>query len=108
MEIALGALKTVNGGKTWKDVSDDLVQLSNNSPSAKLYSQKETFMERMCAHAITICPSQPDEIFLALRMGVFKSSNGSSTWEDIEIGRFSPTTYGRDIKVSPSDLIQCT
>ena len=28
MEIA-GALKTVNGGKTWKDVSDDLVQLSS-------------------------------------------------------------------------------
>ena len=103
MEIA-GALKTVNGGKTWKDVSDDLVQLSSLPHLQSSIVQKETLAEGMLdAHAITICPSQPDEIFLALRMGVFKSSNGGSTWEDIKIGRFSPTTYGRDIKVSPSD-----
>ena len=103
MEIA-GALKTVNGGKTWKDVSDDLVQLSSLPHLQSSIVQKETLAEGMLdAHAITICPSQPDEIFLALRMGVFKSSNGGSTWEDIKIGRFSPMTYGRDIKVSPSD-----
>ena len=103
MEIA-GALKTVNGGETWQDVSDDLVRLSSLPHLQSSIVQKDTLTEGMLdAHAITICPSQPDEIFLALRMGVFKSSNGGSTWEDIEMGRFSPTTYGRDVKVSPSD-----
>ena len=103
MEIA-GVLKTVNGGETWQDVSDDLVRLSSRPHLQSSIVQKETLAEGMLdAHAITICPRQPDEIFLAVRMGVFKSSNGGSTWKDIEIGRFSPTTYGRDIKVSPSD-----
>ena len=73
MEIA-GALKTVNGGTTWKDVSDDLVQLSSLPHLQSSIVQKETLAEGMLdAHAITICPSQPDEIFLALRMGIFKS-----------------------------------
>ena len=72
MEIA-GALKTVNGGKTWKDVSDDLVQLSSLPHLQSSIVQKETLAEGMLdAHAITICPSRPDEIFLALSMGIIK------------------------------------
>ncbi len=103
MEIA-GALKTVDGGNTWHDVSDDLVRLSSFPHLQSSIVQNETLAEGMLdAHAITICPSKPNEVFLAIRMGVFKTSNGGATWEDIEIGKFSPTTYGRDIKTSPSD-----
>ena len=36
-------------------------------------------------------------------MGLFETKDGGQTWEDMEVGRFSPTTYGRDIKVSPQD-----
>ena len=36
-------------------------------------------------------------------MGLFRSSDQGQTWEDMEIGRFSPITYGRDVKVSPSE-----
>ncbi len=27
----------------------------------------------------------------------------ATRWEDMEVGRYSPTTYGRDIKASPAD-----
>src|SRR5262249_61537108 len=42
-------------------------------------------------------------VFLAVRMGLFKSADRGATWEDLEIGRFSPLTYARDVQVSPHD-----
>jgi photosystem II stability/assembly factor-like uncharacterized protein len=49
-------------------------------------------------------------VFLAVRMGVFRSADRGATWEDMEIGRFSPLTYSRDVCVSPhnpSTLFTC-
>jgi photosystem II stability/assembly factor-like uncharacterized protein len=54
-------------------------------------------------HAIAISPADPNKVILAVRMGLFETHNGGQTWKDMEVGRFSPTTYGRDIKVSPQD-----
>ena len=54
-------------------------------------------------HAIAISPADPDKVILAVRMGLFETEDGGQTWQDMEVGRFSPTTYGRDIKVSPQD-----
>jgi photosystem II stability/assembly factor-like uncharacterized protein len=51
-------------------------------------------------HAVTINPATPDAVILAVRMGLFRSADQGKTWTDMEVGRFSPTTYGRDIKVS--------
>jgi photosystem II stability/assembly factor-like uncharacterized protein len=42
-------------------------------------------------------------VIVALRMGLFKTEDAGNTWRDTEVGRFSPTTYGRDIKVLPRD-----
>ena len=42
-------------------------------------------------------------MFLALRMGIFRSPDRGATWEDMEVGRFSPLTYARDVHVSPHD-----
>ena len=36
-------------------------------------------------------------------MGLFRSDDRGMKWQDLEIGRFSPLTYGRDIRVSPHD-----
>ena len=50
-------------------------------------------------HAIAINPADPDGVIFAARMGLFQTHDGGETWQDMEVGRFSPTTYGRDIKV---------
>jgi hypothetical protein len=36
-------------------------------------------------------------------MGLFRSIDRGVSWEDMEIGRFSPLTYSRDIRVAPQD-----
>lgn len=103
LEIS-GAMKTIDGGETWTDISEDLVRLSGLPHLQSSIVQKETLAEGMLdAHAITISPSNPDTVIMALRMGLFKTKNGGETWEDMEIKRFSPTTYGRDIRTSPQN-----
>ncbi|HLF77227.1 MAG TPA: hypothetical protein VJB57_07000, partial [Dehalococcoidia bacterium] len=42
-------------------------------------------------------------VFLAVRMGLFRSDDRGASWEDMEVGRFSPLTYSRDVRVSPQD-----
>jgi photosystem II stability/assembly factor-like uncharacterized protein len=36
-------------------------------------------------------------------MGLFRAKDGGKTWEDLEVSRFSPTTYGRDVKAAPQN-----
>ena len=101
LEIA-GAIRTIDGGETWEDLNDDLVRLSDLPHLRSSIVQKETHAEGMLdGHAIAISPSTPDAPIIALRMGLFRTRDGGRSWEDMEVGRFSPTTYARDIKVSP-------
>ncbi len=103
LEIA-GAMRTTDGGETWEDLSEDLVRLSHLPHLRSSIVQQETHAEGMLdGHAVTISPSTPDTQILAVRMGLFRSRDGGKTWEDMEVGRFSPTTYGRDVKASPHD-----
>lgn len=103
MEIA-GAMRSIDGGETWEDLSDDLVRLSDLPHLRSSIVQKETHAEGMLdGHAITISPSDPDGVIIALRMGLFRTRDGGRSWQDMELGRFSPTIYGRDVKASPHD-----
>lgn len=103
LEIA-GAMRTLDGGESWEDLTDDLVRLSDLPHLRSSIVQKETHAEGMLdAHAITISPAEPDAAILALRMGLFRTRDGGKSWEDMEMKRFSPTTYGRDVKASPHD-----
>jgi photosystem II stability/assembly factor-like uncharacterized protein len=54
-------------------------------------------------HAVCISSADADSIFIAVRMGLFRSKDQGKTWQDMRVDRFSPFTYGRDIKVSPQD-----
>jgi len=98
-----GVMRTTDGGESWQDCSTHLIELSNQEHlKSKIVS--DTFSEGMLdVHALTISPVNPDDVILALRMGLFRSSDHGCTWNDMEVGRFSPTTYGRDIKLSPQD-----
>jgi photosystem II stability/assembly factor-like uncharacterized protein len=54
-------------------------------------------------HALGVSAALPGTVFLALRMGLFRSADGGLSWQDLEVGRFSPLSYGRDLRVSPHD-----
>ena len=98
-----GVIRTTDAGETWADCSDDLVRLSE-LPHLKSKIISDTFAEGMLdGHAIAISPADPDAVVLAARMGLFRSADQGRTWQDLEMKRFSPITYGRDIKVSPQD-----
>ena len=103
LEIA-GAMRTTDGGETWHDLGAGLVRLSDRPHLRSAIVQQATHAEGMLdGHAITISPSAPDSAIIALRMGLFRTDDGGDTWEDMELGRFSPTTYGRDVRAAPQD-----
>jgi hypothetical protein len=54
-------------------------------------------------HVLACSAAAPGTVFLANRMGLFRSDDRGAHWHDIEVGRFSPLTYGRDLRVSPHD-----
>lgn len=98
-----GVARSDDFGRTWTDCSAPLIKLSEQEHlKSKIVS--DTFAEGMLdGHAITISPSQPDTVIVALRMGLFQSTDRGASWHDMDIGRFSPTTYGRDIKAAPQN-----
>ena len=98
-----GVLRSKDAGETWEDCSAELVKLAD-LPHLKSRIVSDTEIEGMLdTHALCVSSAQPGTVFLALRMGLFQSADGGATWKDMEIGRFSPLTYARDVQVSPQD-----
>jgi len=98
-----GVMKSTDGGENWTDVSTDLIRLAQ-MPHLKSKIVSNTYNEGMLdGHAIAISAADPDAVIFAARMGLFRTADGGKSWQDMELGRFSNTTYGRDIKVSPTD-----
>src|ERR1051326_5935010 len=94
-----GVMRTDNHGESWTDRSASLLKLAEK-PHLKSKIVSNTYNEAMMdGNAIAINPADPDGVIFAARMGLFSTHDGGETWQDMEVGRFSPTTYGRDIKV---------
>jgi photosystem II stability/assembly factor-like uncharacterized protein len=98
-----GVMRSTDGGETWADCSADLVRLSG-LPHLKSKIVSDSFAEGMLdGHAIAISPADPEAVILACRLGLFRTTDQGKTWRDMEMKRFSPVTYGRDVKVAPQD-----
>jgi photosystem II stability/assembly factor-like uncharacterized protein len=98
-----GVMHSTDGGESWTDCSAGLLKLAE-LPHLKSKIVSDTTAEGMLdSHAITINPARPDTAIAALRMGLFSTTDQGKTWQDMDVRRFSPTTYGRDVKVSASE-----
>jgi photosystem II stability/assembly factor-like uncharacterized protein len=100
---ANGMMRSRNRGETWEDITADLIRLCEE-PKYRSRIGSQTEIEGMLdGHALAVSAAAPGTVFLANRMGLFRSNDRGEHWQDMEIGRFSPLTYGRDICVSPHD-----
>jgi len=98
-----GVMRSRDGGASWADCSADLLRLAQE-PRLKSKLVSDTEAEGMLdGHALCVSAADPGAVFLACRMGLFRSSDGGTSWEDLEVGRFSPLTYARDIRPAPQD-----
>jgi photosystem II stability/assembly factor-like uncharacterized protein len=98
-----GVMRSSDAGETWTDCSADLIRLSER-PNLRSKIVSDTYAEGMLdGHAIAISAADPDAIVLACRMGLFRSTDRGQSWQDMEMHRFSPVTYGRDVRAAPRD-----
>jgi photosystem II stability/assembly factor-like uncharacterized protein len=100
---AAGTMRSRDRGETWEDCATDLLRFCEE-PRYRSRIVSQTELEGMLdGHALTTTASAPGTVFLANRMGLFKSADRGESWADMEVGRFSPLTYGRDLRTSPHD-----
>ena len=100
---ANGAMRSRNRGESWEDCTADLIRFCEE-PKYRAGSAARP-RSRACSTAMRwrVSAAAPGTVFLANRMGLFRSNDRGEHWQDMEINRFSPLTYGRDIRVSPHD-----
>lgn len=98
-----GAMVSHDSGESWSDCGEPLAEMAKQSHLSSKIVSDNTAEGMLDGHALTIPPADPDAVLLALRMGLFESRDGGKSWRDLEANNFSPTTYGRDVRVSPSE-----
>lgn len=98
-----GVLCSCDGGSTWSDCTVPLIELAEQ-PHLRSRIGSDTEIEGMLdTHALAMSAARPGVAFLGVRMGVFRTEDCGATWQDLDVGAFSPLTYCRDVIVAPTD-----
>lgn len=82
-----GAARSVDGGKTWQLVNRQFV---GN-------------VDLMDLHGIALGSPLADTLFIANRVGVWRSHDRGERWENLHLEKFSPICYSRGVQVAPHD-----
>ncbi len=98
-----GAIRSLDGGATWEDISHGLLDLSTQPHLRNHILSDDDTEGMMDVHAVAVSAEHPGKVWAANRMGLFVSTDKGGTWVEVGIGRFSDLTYGRDLMVSPHD-----
>ena len=98
-----GVLRSSDGGESWTDLSEPLIRLADQPHLKSRLGSSTDASGMLDSHAIAVSSASSGNPFLAVRMGIFRSADRGTSWKDIEVGRYSPMTYCRDVMVSPHD-----
>jgi photosystem II stability/assembly factor-like uncharacterized protein len=94
-----GFMLSRDGGKTWKAEPQGLLALSELEHLKSRIETSDDAEGMFDAHAITTTSASPDSLFYLCRMGVFESQDLGRTMHDLEVKRFAPFFYCRDLRV---------
>ena len=98
-----GVIRSLDGGESWEDCCGELLKLAEHDHLKSRILSDTDAEGMMDSHALAVSASRPDHVILATRMGLFESPDRALHWREMDIGRFSPLTYTRDVIVSPHD-----
>ncbi len=98
-----GVLRSLDGGDHWESCNADLLRLAGEDHLKSAIGSDAESEGMMDTHALAVSPALPGTVFLATRMGLFRSDDRGETWRELGIGAYSPLTYARDVKVSEHD-----
>jgi photosystem II stability/assembly factor-like uncharacterized protein len=98
-----GVARSRDGGESWEDCAETLVRFADRPEYHNKILTQSPAEGMLDAHAVCVSPARPGRVTVANRIGLFRSEDEGETWRDLEMKRFSPITYGRDVRVSPHD-----
>ena len=98
-----GVVRSLDGGESWCDCSAGLIGLARQDRLKSQIGTKDSNEGMMDSHALLVSPSRPGTVFLANRMGLFRSPDKGESWVEMGIGQYSNLTYARDLRVFPHD-----
>ncbi len=98
-----GVVASEDGGESWRDISAGLIELAQQERLKSTIGTKDGNEGMMDSHALLVSPTQPGVLFLANRMGLFRSPDKGGHWEEMGIGEYSDLTYARDLRIFPHD-----
>ena len=80
-----GVIRSLDGGESWETVNSGLAEVGE---------------PRLDLHGVLVLPGPPDTVYISTRVGMFLSQDRGDHWEAIDITKYSPITYTRDLKLS--------
>jgi len=92
-----GVWVTRDGGATWHCRADGIW-------SAYTPPEEKENPNLQDVHRVVQCPSQPDCLWTQHHNGIFRSTNGAESWQDVShLTSISPTSFGFAVAVHPRD-----
>ncbi|MBT3369345.1 MAG: hypothetical protein HOA08_21105 [Rhodospirillaceae bacterium] len=98
-----GLVRSRDGGQTWQSCNKVLLEMTGQQHLKSAIVSDNEIEGMMDSHALALSAKHPDTVWLANRMGLFRSDDNGTDWSEFGIGRFSPLTYARDVMVSGHD-----
>jgi photosystem II stability/assembly factor-like uncharacterized protein len=98
-----GFLVSTDGGESWRAANEGVLQLAH-VPALQNTELTDDPTEGMFdAHSVCTTPARPEAAYYGCRMGIFSTTNLGDTFRDLEVRRFAPFRYTRDVRVAADD-----
>jgi hypothetical protein len=78
-----GVIRSTDGGESWTDRGADLIALSEQPHLKSAAITTNTAEGMLDVHAVTVSSAEPEVPIIACRMGLFRSEDHGTHWNDL-------------------------